>query len=142
MSVLNKIFFGLALTFMSIASANAYSAKAYAIDGQEYKIVTVFENSTGDGRSTVWESIFNQVVSYNKKTKRPEIVDISVQTHGYDDRWNYTVRINCANPTQSYVYPHGEIKNKISFKRAMALDYGNPLYIERKAVKGIFSTYC
>ena len=142
MSVLNKIFFGLALTSMSIVSANAYSAKAYQIDGQEYKIVTLFEDSTGDGRSTVWESIFNEVISYNKKTKRPEIVDISVQTHGLDDRWNYAIRINCANPTQSYVYPHGDFKNKISFKRAMALDYGHLLHIERKAVKGIFSTYC
>lgn len=142
-----KVAIGLTLMFVTAASANAYSTRAYSTEGQDFAIITIYENShgtslSGYGKSTVWEASLNEVISYNKRKKRPEIVDIRVQTYGYDDRWNYAARINCAEPAKSYIKEHGNPKNKTSFKKAMQLDYGNPFFIERKAVEGIFSNYC
>ena len=66
MILLNKMFFGLALITMTIASANAYNAEAYQSAGQDYTLITVYEDShgalTGYGRFTVWDAGLNEVI--------------------------------------------------------------------------------
>ena len=95
---------------------------------------------------TVWTAQLNNVISKNKKTKKPEKIDIAIhaaQHHisEYDLKF-YSAIINCAAPANSYLYEGGNENNSITMKNAMALDSNNDFYIDRKAVAGIFSAYC
>lgn len=150
MSVSTKLLSVLALTAVALTSVNVYAVNPYKISGQDYPTITVHKENNGTLRGlemrTIWKAQLNNVITKNKKTKKPEIIDITINAEQHHISVYpvafYIARINCLTPTNSYLYEGGNENNSISMKNAMALDSSNDFHIDRKAVAGIFSAYC
>lgn len=149
MSISSNVKSILVLIVVALTSSHIYAANPYKLE-QDYPSVRVYKENHGKLRgtemSTIWTAQLNDIITKNKQTKKPEIIDIVIhaaQHHisEYDLKF-YSAVINCVTPTKSYIYEIGNKNNSIVIKSAMTLDSNNELYIDRKAVEGIFSTYC
>ena len=147
MTIIKKL--TISLTLATVATVPAIAIDPYSF-GQDYPSVTVYTENNGMLRGfemrTIWTAGLNEIIRQNLRTKKPEIVDISVNAYQQHISeyytHNYAALINCTTPIDSYIYDRPTQRNYISIKNAMHLDTTHPFYIDRKAVEGIFSAYC
>ena len=130
----------LGLSLANVAGANpnqGADAKKY-FKGKDVIIYNVQYDVRGD----TWFATPHKVMSFNKKTKKPDIISVLVEGRGYAAEFEGMVVVNCAQPTASYI-DRGK-NGKISFKDSMAIEtYPNDAnHIPRGAVEGLFKRYC
>ena len=134
---------GLGLSLASVAVANpnqGADAKKY-FKGTNVEIYHV----PMDARSDTWYATPHKVMSFNNKTKKPDILSILVTADGYSADFKDTVVLNCTQPTASYI-DRGK-NGKISLKDSMAIestpwDANHNDHIPRAAVNNLFKRYC
>lgn len=139
----------IAITLAALTAIPASAIDPYSF-GQDYPSITVYTENNGMLRGlemrTIWTAGLNDIIRQNLRTKKPEIVDISVKAYQKHISEYYThsygALVNCSTPVDSFVYEISNQKNNVRIKNAMRLDTNHPLYINRKAVEGIFSAYC
>ena len=98
-----------------------------------------------DHRSNTWYATPMYVMSVNKKTKKPDLIQFYVEERGYSGMFQDAVVIDCTYPSKSFI-DRGD-NGTISLKDSMAIEpgLGDPNYkdyIARGAVEGLFKRYC
>nr|QJS05232.1 hypothetical protein [Psychrobacter sp.] len=134
---------GLGLSLASVAVANPNQGA----DAKKYfkgKDVIIYYKEY-DARGDAWSATSNKVMSFNTKTKKPDVISVLVEGRGYAADFKDMVVVNCGKPTESYI-ARGK-NGKISFKDSMAIestpwDANHNDHIPREAVEGLFKRYC
>ena len=134
---------GLGLSLASVAVANpnqGADAKKY-FKGTNVQI----HHIPMDARSDTWFATPHKVMSFNNKTKKPDIISVLVEGRGYSPEFKGTVVVNCGKPTASYL--DRGANEKISLKDSMAIEFDawnddRNDNIPRGAVNGLFKRYC
>lgn len=152
MNKLTKIFIalGLGITLTNVAIArdeNIYNNKSNWIPAGKYfstKEVEIYDIPL-DHRSITWYATPKYVMSVNKTTKKPDLIQFHVEVRGYVGDFKDAVVIDCTSPSKSFI-DRGN-KGRISLKDSMAIEpeLGDPNYddhIDRGAVEGLFKRYC
>lgn len=132
---------GLSLANVAVANPNLEADAKKYFKGKNVEIFHV----PMDARSDTWFATPHKVMSFNKKTKKPDIISVLVEGRGYSPEFKGTVVVNCAQPTASYL-DRGK-NGKISFKDSMAIEFDalndeRNDHIPRGAVEGLFKRYC
>ena len=139
---------GIALTNTALArDKNVYYDPSQWVDAKKYfneENVEIYEYKL-DSRSNSWYASPYYVMSVNKKTKKPDLISISVSADGYSGVFNDLVVIDCIIPKESFI-DRGD-NGTISLKDSMAInatpyDESYKDHIAREAVNALFKRYC
>lgn len=139
---------GITLTNVAIArDENIYYDMNNWVLAEKYfdiKEVEIYEIPL-DHRSNTWYATPMYVMSVNKKTKKPDLIQFYVEERGYSGVFQDAVVIDCTYPNKSFI-DRGD-NGRISLKDSMAInstpwDDNYKDHIARGAVNALFKRYC